>query len=92
MILAGENQSTQSDYKEDNDGNKNSNNELDLKWKSTKLRGVVWDSSVNITTRYGMDGPGIKFWLGRDSLHPSRLALYNRYWVFLGCKVAGAWR
>jgi len=79
-------------YKQDNDDNNNSNNELDLKLRSTKHRGVGRGSSVGVTTRYGMDGPGIEFRWGRDFLHPSRLALYNRYWVFLGGKAAGAWR
>ena len=32
------------------------------------------DSSVSIATRYGLDGPGIEFRLGRDFLHPSRSA------------------
>jgi hypothetical protein len=78
---------------EDNDGNNNnSNNELDLKFKSTKHRGVGPDSSVGITTRYGINGPGIQFRWGRDFLHPPRLALYNRYWVFLGAGGGGAAR
>jgi len=29
-------------------------------------------SSVSITTGYGLDGPGIEFWWGRDSPHLSR--------------------
>ena len=32
-------------------------------------------SSVGIATGYGLDGPGIEFWWGRDFLHLSRLAL-----------------
>jgi len=80
-------------FNEEDDGNNsNSNNELDLKFKSTKHRGVDRDSSDGIKTRYGMDGPGIEFRWGRNFLHPSRLALYNRYCVFLGGKAAGAWR
>jgi hypothetical protein len=30
---------------------------------------------VSIATRYGLDGPGIESWLGRDFPHPSRLDL-----------------
>jgi len=37
--------------------------------------GVGWDSSVSIATRYGLDGPGIESWWGRDFPHPSRPAL-----------------
>jgi len=33
------------------------------------------DSSVDIATRYGMDGQGIESRWGRDSPHPSRPAL-----------------
>ena len=33
------------------------------------------DSAVSIPTRYGVDGPGIESWWGRDFLHPSRPAL-----------------
>ena len=33
------------------------------------------DSSVGIATRYGLDGPGIESWWGRDFPHPSRAAL-----------------
>jgi hypothetical protein len=33
------------------------------------------DSSVGITTRYGLDGPGIESKWGRDFQHPSRPAL-----------------
>ena len=33
------------------------------------------DSSVGITTRYGLDGPGIESRWGRDFPHPSRPAL-----------------
>jgi hypothetical protein len=52
---------------------------------------VGWDSSVGIATRYGLDGPGLESWWGRDSPHlvPT---LYNGYRVFLGGKAAGAWR
>jgi hypothetical protein len=32
-------------------------------------------SSVGIATGYGLDGPGIKSWWGRDFSHTSRLAL-----------------
>ena len=37
------------------------------------LRGQ--DSSVDIATRYGLDGPGIESRLGRDFPHPSRPTL-----------------
>jgi hypothetical protein len=33
------------------------------------------NSSVGIATHYGMDGPGIETWQGRDFTHPSRPAL-----------------
>jgi len=33
------------------------------------------DSSVSLTTGYGLDGPGIESRWGRDFLHPSRPAL-----------------
>jgi len=33
------------------------------------------DSSVCIVTRYGLGGPGIESWWGRDFPHPSRPAL-----------------
>ena len=35
----------------------------------------LWDSSVSIVTRYGLDGPGIESRSGPGSLHPSILAL-----------------
>jgi hypothetical protein len=80
-----------SNYKENNDGNNNGNNESDLKWKSKKHREVGWKSSVGITTRYGFDGPEIEFRRGRDFLHHSRPALFNRYCVFRGGKAAEGW-
>jgi hypothetical protein len=36
---------------------------------------VSRDSSVDIATRYGLDGPGIEFLCGRDFPYPSRPAL-----------------
>jgi hypothetical protein len=33
------------------------------------------DSSGGIATGYGLDGPGIEFWWGRDFSHTSRPAL-----------------
>jgi len=57
------------------------------------------DNVVGITTRYGLDGPGIESLWGRDFTHPSRPALGpiqpTIQWVpglFLGGKAAGAWR
>jgi len=56
------------------------------------------DSSVGVTTRYGLEGPGIESQRGRDFPHrpdcpwnPPSL-LYERYPVFPGGKGAGAWR
>ena len=53
------------------------------------------DSSVGIASRYGLDGPGIEFRLGRDFPQLSRLALgpiHSGYRVsFLGGKAAGEW-
>ena len=40
-----------------------------------RINTVVRDSSVGIATRYGLDGPGIESWWGRDFPHQSRLAL-----------------
>ena len=39
------------------------------------IRGRGQDSSVGITTRYGLDGPGIESRWGRDFPHPTRTAL-----------------
>jgi len=56
------------------------------------------DSAVGIATRYGLDGPGIGWWWGRDFPLPSRPAwgppnlLYNGYLVFPEGKAAWAWR
>jgi len=36
---------------------------------------VGWNSSVGLEIRYGMDGPGIKFRVGRGLPHPCRPAL-----------------
>jgi hypothetical protein len=56
------------------------------------------DSSVGIATRYGLDGPGIESWWGRDFSQRSRPALGPTQppiqWVpglFPGGKAAGAW-
>jgi hypothetical protein len=57
------------------------------------LSGVYGDSSVGITTCYGLDYPGIESLWRRDFPRPSRLALdppsllYNGYRVFPGGKV-----
>ena len=53
----------------------------------------------SIATRYGLKGPGIEFWWGRDFPHPYIRALgptqHPIQWVpglFPGVKAAGAWR
>ena len=45
------------------------------------------DSSVGIATGYGLDGPGIESWWGRDFPHlgPTQ-PLYNVYGLFPGGK------
>jgi hypothetical protein len=56
------------------------------------------DSPVGITNRYGLDGPGIESWWGRDFPQPSRPALWYTQppiqWVpgLSRVKPAGAWR
>ena len=57
------------------------------------------DTPVGIATRYGLEGPGIESWWGRDFSHPSRTDLRPTQppiqWVpglFPGGKAAGAWR
>jgi len=40
-----------------------------------QINPVGRDSSVGITTRYGLDGPGIEFRWGRGFPHPSRPVL-----------------
>ena len=59
---------------------------------------VGWDSSVDIATCHGLDGPGIESQQGRDFLYLSRLALgptqppiQRAACVFPGGKVAGVW-
>ena len=56
------------------------------------------DSSVGISTRYGLDGRGIESrWVGLDFPHPSRPGLgppsllYNGDLVFPGGKATRAW-
>jgi len=36
---------------------------------------MVWDSSVGIATRYGLDGPGMESRSRQDFLHLSRIPL-----------------
>jgi hypothetical protein len=54
------------------------------------------DSSVDIVTGYGLDGPGIQFRSGRDFLYPSTLGssslLYSVYRLIPAGEVAEAWR
>ena len=57
------------------------------------------DSSVDIATRYGLDGPGIGSRWGGGEIFRTRpdrpwgppILLYNGYQVFPGSKEAGAW-
>ena len=56
------------------------------------------DSVVSIATRYGVDGPGFEFRLGRDFPHSSKPALGHTQphlqWapgLFSGGKAAEAW-
>ena len=59
---------------------------------------LIWDSSVGIATRYGLEGPGIESLLRRDFPHPSRPALGPTQppaqWVpdLSWGKAAGTWR
>jgi hypothetical protein len=56
------------------------------------------DSSVDVVTLYGLDGPGIETRWGEifhsrpDRAWGPPTFLYNGYRVFPGCKAAGAWR
>jgi len=57
---------------------------------------VARDSAVVITTRYGLEGPGIEHGCGRDLLHTSILALRPpsllQNGVLPGDKAVWAWR
>ena len=59
--------------------------------------GVGRDSAVDVATRYGLGGPGIKSRWGRDFPHMTRPALGPsqppKQWVpvLSGGKAAGAW-
>jgi hypothetical protein len=46
-------------------------------YKKIKIKCMGRDGAVGIATRYGLDGPGIEFRLGRDFLHPSTPALWH---------------
>jgi hypothetical protein len=57
---------------------------------------MSWDSSVGIATGYGLDGPGIESWWGRDffahvqtspGAHPASCTVGT--WSFLGVKQPG---
>jgi len=57
------------------------------------------DHVVDIATRYGLDGPGVEFWWGRDFSHRSNPALGPTQpptkWIpglFPGRKAVGAGR
>ena len=60
--------------------------------------GVSRDSIVGITTRYGLDGPGIESRWGvicrtrPDKPWGPHSLLYNGYWLVPRGKAAGAWR
>ena len=41
------------------------------KFSPLYYKAVGRDSSVGIATRYGLHGPGIEYWQGRDFPHPS---------------------
>ena len=63
------------------------------------LLGVGRFSSFGIATHYGLEGPGMESWRGRDFPHLSRPALGPTQppiqWVlgiYRGGKAAGAWR
>ena len=47
-----------------------------MSWVILLLYRGARDRSVGITTRYGLDGPGIESRWGRDFPHPSRPALW----------------
>ena len=60
---------------------------------------MLSNSSVDIATCYGLEGPGIEFRWGRNFPHPSRPALgptqppvQQKLGLLAGGKVAGAWR
>ena len=60
---------------------------------------LCMDHVVDIATRYGLDGPGIELWLGRDFPHPSSPAVGPTQppikWVtglFPRRNAVGAWR
>ena len=44
-------------------------------YKKSEVRKTGRDNSVNIATRYGLEGPGIESPRGRDFSQPSRPAL-----------------
>ena len=53
------------------------------------------ESSVGISTRHGLDGPGIESRWRRNFPHPFRPVLrptHNRYLIIPGWKAAKAWR
>ena len=74
----------------------NTNSSLAISNFNQDLFSICGGITVAITTRYGLDGPGIESWWGRDIPHPSRPALwipcllYNGHRVsFLGVKRPG---
>jgi hypothetical protein len=71
-----------------------------IKFKLTCIYGKLGrDSSVGITIRYGVDGPGIEARWGGETFHtrPDRPCVppslqYSGYRVFPRDKAAGVWR
>jgi hypothetical protein len=63
------------------DGRSNVNNELGAVLRICLIKWGGGDRVGGITTLYGLDGPGIEFWWGRDFPHTSRPAPGPTQWV-----------